>query len=169
MPSEDPVPPEQIVPFQPKIPKRISRKKFIRTISLREGIGLGARRVDIPVSLHDVQLKQVVLATKVQDLQEKLLDEAKATDKKFTPGEIGTIISTLKSSRELMMNAYGAPETTAQPTSGSAALGAAIGMGISAGISMMQSDPILTHAMIAVTKSARESKVTEIKAEEVKP
>lgn len=152
-----PVTPPQLI-----IPKRMKRKKFIRTITLKEQHEGGFRETQIPATLRDAKLQQVIMATKLQRSQEDALDDARDSNRILSPMELKGHGEAMKQSSEIMMKAFGAEEAAAQQSSSVAAIGAAVGAGIGAGLSMIaRGDPDFATALIAVTKSAKKSRKQE--------
>jgi len=138
------------------IPKRIKRKKFIRTITLKEQCEDGFRETQIPATLRDAKLQQVIMASKLQRSQEDALDNARDTGRVLSTVELKGHGEALKQSSEIILKAFGAEEAAAQQANNAAAIGAAVGAGIGAGLSMMaHGDPDMATAIFAITKSAK--------------
>lgn len=148
------------------IPKRMKRKKFIRTITLREQTTTGAfRETQIPATLRDARLQQVVLVSKLQQTQERALDSILDDPTRvLTHSEMSGLNTAIKQSNEMMTKIFGGEPAAGseEAGNGAATLGAALGAGISAGLSVIASgDPDLATALIAVTKSAKNAKKPE--------
>jgi hypothetical protein len=148
------------------IPKRMTRKKFVRTITLKEIENDGVmREVQIPATLRDARLQQVILITKVQKTQERALDAILDDPNRIlSPGEMQGLNTAVKTSGDMMIKAFGGDQSVSasDEVRGAATIGTALGVGISAGLSMIASaDPDLANALIAVTKSAKKVKKTE--------
>lgn len=148
------------------IPKRMTRKKFVRTITLKEMETDGVKReIQIPATLRDARLQQVILISKVQKTQERALDAILDDPTRIlSPNEMQGLNTAVKTSGDMMMKAFGGdmPVDTAEESRGAATLGAALGAGISAGLSVIASaDPDLATALVAVTKSAKKAKRPE--------
>jgi len=159
--------PTEIVPVIPPqivIPRRIKRKKFIRTITLRERNGAGFRETQIPATLRDARLQQVIMVAKLQKTQENALDEILDTNKILTHAEMQGLNNAVKQSSELMTKIFtgDTPAGAVEHNGNSSTFGAALGAGISAGLSVIASgDPDFAAALIAVTKSAKTSRKPE--------
>jgi len=156
-----------VMPEAPQliIPKKMKRKKFIRTITLKEQDGDRMRETQIPATLRDARLQQVVLVSKLQRTQERALDSILDDPARvLSPTEMQGYNNAIKQSGEMMTKIFGgeaAPEQS-EANGGAATLGAALGAGISAGLSVIAAgDPDLATALIAVTKSAKNVKKHE--------
>jgi hypothetical protein len=75
--DERTLPPGALVlpaPKKPKMIRRASRRKYVEVITIRDGVGKGARISQVCASAKDNRLENIILASKMRNLIEKQVD-----------------------------------------------------------------------------------------------
>jgi len=170
--SEEPASENSMPPALPPAPKpklRMHRKKFSRCIVLRQGTGIDAAKIEVPLTAADHQARQQIIAAKLQKAIEDRLDAIEKQGAHLTPKEYSELVNAAKMAADLGFKAHGgAGDIGASPSLTNSAIGNLVAAGVRAGASLATDDDF-TKALGDIDSAAKKAKqVIDVSAEEKK-
>jgi len=110
--ERDPLPKNLALPApqKPKMLRRLNRRRYVEVITIRDGVGKGARLSHVAASAKDNRLENIIVASKLRNLIEKQVDlylDGTITGEKLTPKDLLETSQALEKVTQVTYRAHG--------------------------------------------------------------